>query len=176
MVLEARAGKECLERITRCGRWRVWYCTTHSAWPQGDGVGWGGGCSLLVQHLTLSSDLNPVHTQVSVCKLYSLLLSLASTKKNLYIFYIQHFSILWRLLQYNFIAKCQYTDCTRIVLWCQVVRYCHHIFTPIIKHLITTTANKHPGKKSFIDKNMRKFHWHQAVHITSNCHFPRTPS
>ena len=23
-------------------------------------------------------------------------------------------------LQYNFIAKCQYTDCTRNVLWCQV--------------------------------------------------------
>ena len=23
-------------------------------------------------------------------------------------------------IQYNFIAKCQYTDCTRNVLWCQV--------------------------------------------------------
>ena len=23
-------------------------------------------------------------------------------------------------LQYNFIAKCQYIDCTRNVLWCQV--------------------------------------------------------
>ena len=33
-------------------------------------------------------------------------------------------------------------------------KYTHHTFTPIIKHLITTTANKHPGKKSFIDKNM----------------------
>ena len=44
-------------------------------------------------------------------------------------------------------------------------KYTHHTFTPIIKHLITT-ANKHPGKKSFIDKNMRKPHWHQAVHIT----------
>ena len=32
----------------------------------------------------------------------------------------------------------------------------HHLtFTPIIKHLITTTANKHPGKKSFIDNNMK---------------------
>ena len=30
----------------------------------------------------------------------------------------------------------------------------HHTFTPIIKHLITTTANKHPGKKSFPDKNI----------------------
>ena len=32
-----------------------------------------------------------------------------------------------------------------------VPKYTHHTFTPIIKHLITT-ANKHPGKKSFIDK------------------------
>ena len=45
-------------------------------------------------------------------------------------------------------------------------KYTHHTFTPIIKHLITTTANEHPGKKSFIDKNMRKSHWHQDVHIT----------
>ena len=35
-------------------------------------------------------------------------------------------------------------------------KYTHHTFTPIIKHLITTTANKHPGKKSCIDKNMIK--------------------
>ena len=34
-------------------------------------------------------------------------------------------------------------------------KYTHHTFTPIIKHLIPTTANKHPGKKSFIDKNMK---------------------
>ena len=45
-------------------------------------------------------------------------------------------------------------------------KYTHHTFTPIIKNLITTTANKHPGKKSFVDKNTRKSHWHQAVHIT----------
>ena len=44
-------------------------------------------------------------------------------------------------------------------------KYTHHTFNPIIKHLITT-ANKHPGKKSFIDKNMRKSHWHEALHIT----------
>ena len=44
-------------------------------------------------------------------------------------------------------------------------KYTHHTFAPIIKHLIPT-ANKHPGKKSFTDKNMRKSHWHQAVHIT----------
>ena len=37
-------------------------------------------------------------------------------------------------------------------------KYTHHTFTPIIKHLITTTVNKHPAKKSFIDKNMRKSH------------------
>ena len=30
-------------------------------------------------------------------------------------------------------------------------KYTHHTFTPIIKHLITT-ANKHPGKRSFIDR------------------------
>ena len=34
-------------------------------------------------------------------------------------------------------------------------KYTHHTFTPIIKHLITTKVNKHPGKKSFIDKNMK---------------------
>ena len=34
-------------------------------------------------------------------------------------------------------------------------KYTHHTFTPILKHLITITANKHPGKKSFIDKNMK---------------------
>ena len=50
--------------------------------------------------------------------------------------------------EYNFIAKCQYTDCTRNVLWCQVHS---HTFTPIIKHLITTTANKHPSKTPSIN-------------------------
>ena len=34
-------------------------------------------------------------------------------------------------------------------------KYTHHTFTPIIKKLITTTANKHPGKNSFIDKNIK---------------------
>ena len=34
-------------------------------------------------------------------------------------------------------------------------KYTHHTFTPIIKHLITTTANKHPGKKSFININIK---------------------
>ena len=33
-------------------------------------------------------------------------------------------------------------------------KYTHHTFTPIIKHFITT-ANIHPRKKSFIDKNMK---------------------
>ena len=32
-------------------------------------------------------------------------------------------------------------------------KYTHHTLSPIVKHLITT-ANKYPGKKSFIDKNM----------------------
>ena len=47
-------------------------------------------------------------------------------------------------------------------------KYTHRTFTPIIKHLITTTANKHSGKKSFIDlkkylkKKHEKFRWHQA--------------
>ena len=35
-------------------------------------------------------------------------------------------------------------------------KYTHHTFTPIIKHEVTTTANRHPGKKSFIDKNKTK--------------------
>ena len=51
-------------------------------------------------------------------------------------------------IQYNFIAKCQYTDCSRNVLWCQV--HSSHIHSNH-KYLITT-ANKNPGKKSFIDK------------------------
>ena len=33
------------------------------------------------------------------------------------------------------------------------VKYTHHTFTPVIKHLITTRANKHPRKTSFIDNN-----------------------
>ena len=49
-------------------------------------------------------------------------------------------------------------------------KYTHHTFTPVIKHLITTTAKnkqtENPGKGSFIDNNMRKSHWHQAVYIT----------
>ena len=72
-------------------------------------------------------------------------------------------------IQYNFIAKCQYTDLYKSLqynitllpsvntliargMFCGA-RYTRHTFTPNIKHLITTTANKHPGKKSFIDKN-----------------------
>ena len=31
----------------------------------------------------------------------------------------------------------------------------HRTFTPIMTHYITTTANKHPGKKSLTDKNMK---------------------
>ena len=38
-------------------------------------------------------------------------------------------------------------------MWCQV--HSSHSHSPLIKHLITTTANKHPGKKSLIDKNKK---------------------
>ena len=41
-------------------------------------------------------------------------------------------------------------------------KYTHHPFTPIVKPLITTTANKHAGKKSFIDKNIK-------IPLTSSC-------
>ena len=58
-------------------------------------------------------------------------------------------------LQYNFIAKLRVNTLITRGMFC-VARYTHHTFTPIIKHLITTTANKHPGKMSFTDKNMRK--------------------
>ena len=40
-------------------------------------------------------------------------------------------------------------------LFCSA-KYTHHTFTPVIKHLITTTADKHPGKKSFIDKKPKR--------------------
>ena len=43
-------------------------------------------------------------------------------------------------------------------------KYTHHTFTPIIKHLITT-ANKHPGKRSFIDRYalMTKAQWKMDI-------------
>ena len=34
-------------------------------------------------------------------------------------------------------------------------KHTHHTFTPIVKHLITTTANKYAGKTPFRDKNMK---------------------
>ena len=43
-------------------------------------------------------------------------------------------------------------------------RYTHHTFAPVIKHLITTTANKHPGKKSFIDTEK-----HEKIPLASSC-------
>ena len=60
-------------------------------------------------------------------------------------------------------------------------KYTHHTFTPIIKHLIITTANKHPGKKSFIDKHTHtqkqpvihfdcKFIWYKAAYNLSKIH------
>ena len=55
--------------------------------------------------------------------------SLPSTSSFLSAFYPFLLTI---TLQYNFIAKCQYTDCTRDVLWSQV----HSSHIPVIKHLI----------------------------------------
>ena len=48
-------------------------------------------------------------------------------------------------IQYHFIAKCQYTDCTRNVLWCQV--HSSHIHSNQFFKILITIANKHPGKK-----------------------------
>ena len=45
-------------------------------------------------------------------------------------------------------------------------KYTHHIFTPIIKHLITTTGKKkkkNAGKKSFTDNNIEK------IPLASSC-------
>ena len=70
-------------------------------------------------------------------------------------------------IQYNFKLLPSVNTLIARGMFCGA-KFNHHTFTPIIKHLITTTANKHPGKKSFTDKNMRKSHWHQAVHITQN--------
>ena len=54
------------------------------------------------------------------------------------------------IIQYNFIAKCQY-NCTRNVLWCQV--HSSHIHS---SHKTSLNYNsKHPGKGSFINKYMR---------------------
>ena len=51
-------------------------------------------------------------------------------------------------------------------MWCQVI---HHTFTPTIKHLITTIANKHPGKTTFID--LKKY---EKIPLASSCahHMP----
>ena len=66
---------------------------------------------------------------------------------------LQYNFLQYNFLQYNFIAKCQY-NCTG--MFCGA-KYTHYSFTPIIKkknHWITTTANKHPGKKLFITSLM----------------------
>ena len=70
----------------------------------------------------------------------------------------------FRTIQYNITLLPSANTLVARRMFCGA-KYTRHTFTPIIKHLMTTTANKHPGKKSFIDKNMRKSHWHQAVHI-----------
>ena len=70
-------------------------------------------------------------------------------------------------LQYNITLLPSVNTQTARGMFC-CAKYTHHTFTPTIKHLNTTTANKHPGTKSFIDKNMRKSHWYEVVHITKN--------
>ena len=76
---------------------------------------------------------------------------------------IQNFLVV-RKLQYNITLLPSVNTLIARGMFCGA-KYTHHTFTPIIKHLIPR-ANKHPGKKSLIDNNMRKSHWHQAVHIT----------
>ena len=58
------------------------------------------------------------------------------------------------LPQYNttLLKECQYTAWG---MFCDAKDTHSHTFTPIIKHLITTTAKKHPGEKSFTEKNMK---------------------
>ena len=68
-------------------------------------------------------------------------------------------------IQYNTTLLPSFNTLTAQGMFCGA-KYTHHTFTPIVKHLITT-ANKHLGKKSFIDKNLKnptgiKLH----VHIT----------
>ena len=52
-------------------------------------------------------------------------------------------------IQYNIILLPSVNTLIAWGMFCGA-KYAHHTFTPIIKHLITTTANKHPGKKSFL--------------------------
>ena len=67
-------------------------------------------------------------------------------------------------MEYNFIAKGQYS-CTGNVCG---TKYTHHTLTPIIKHNYITSANKHPGKKSFINKYMRNPYIHlKELHNTN---------
>ena len=58
------------------------------------------------------------------------------------------------LPQYNttLLKECQYTAWG---MFCDAKDTHSHTFTPIIKHLITTTAKKHPGEKSFTEKNLK---------------------
>ena len=60
-------------------------------------------------------------------------------------------------IQYNITLLPSVNTLTARGMFCGA-KYTHHTFTPIIKHIITTTANKHPDKKSYIDKNVRKSH------------------
>ena len=55
---------------------------------------------------------------------------------------IKHLHVFTVIMQYNFIAKCQYS-CSKNVLWCQVhSSHIHANHKTSLKH-----NNKHPGKK-----------------------------
>ena len=57
--------------------------------------------------------------------------------------------------EYYIIAKCQYS-CTRNVLWCRVLSsHIHANYKTSSERKKKTGNNKHPAKKSFINKYMR---------------------
>ena len=69
----------------------------------------------------------------------------------LFLFFLKGNKVYFRTLIYNITLSLLPSVSTLIALeMFSGAKYTHYTFTPIIKHLITT-ANKHPGKKSFID-------------------------
>ena len=64
--------------------------------------------------------------------------------------YLSFYLFQYNTIQYNFIAKCQYTDCTRNVLWCQV--HSSHIHS---NHK-TFNYNKSNKKKNKTKKKKKK--------------------
>ena len=58
----------------------------------------------------------------------------------------------------NYTIQLYWKSVNTLIAWgmfCDAKDTHSHTFTPIIKHLITTTAKKHPGEKSFTEKNMK---------------------